>query len=86
MTILKKISTFLKNKSKVFREYSIQIAKEGVTMYNKVEICGVNTAALPLLSEQEKEDLLMLVKTGDAAARDKLISGNLLVMAVIGWE
>ena len=52
--------------------------------YNKVEICGVNTAALPLLSEQEKDDLLMLVKTGDAAARDKLISGNLrLVLSVI---
>lgn len=52
--------------------------------YNKVEICGVNTATLPLLSEQEKDDLLALAKTGDTAARDKLISGNLrLVLSVI---
>ncbi len=52
--------------------------------YNKVEICGVNTSTLPLLSEQEKDDLLMLVKSGDTAARDKLISGNLrLVLSVI---
>ena len=27
-------------------------------MYNKVELCGVNTAELPILSEQEKRDLL----------------------------
>lgn len=52
--------------------------------YNKVEICGVNTATLPLLSEQEKDDLLMLVKSGDSSARDKLINGNLrLVLSVI---
>ena len=52
--------------------------------YNKVEICGVNTAALPLLSEQEKDDLLMLVKSGDNSAREKLINGNLrLVLSVI---
>lgn len=52
--------------------------------YNKVEICGVNTSSLPLLSEQEKDDLLMLVKSGDPSARDKLINGNLrLVLSVI---
>lgn len=52
--------------------------------HNKVEICGVNTSTLPLLSEQEKEELLALAKTGDTKARDKLINGNLrLVLSVI---
>lgn len=32
---------------------------------NKVEICGVNTAKLPLLSEQEKEALFVRIKQGD---------------------
>ena len=33
----------------------------------KVEICGVNTAKLPLLTEEEKEDLLARMKEGDGA-------------------
>ena len=40
---------------------------------NKVEICGVNTANLPLLSEKEKKELLLLVKQGDKDAREKYI-------------
>ena len=54
-------------------------------MYNnKVIICGVDTSKLPLLKEAEKEELLKKVKSGDKAARDKLISGNLrLVLSVI---
>lgn len=52
--------------------------------YNKVEICGVNTAKLPLLKESEKEQLLKLVKNGDKSARETLIRGNLrLVLSVI---
>lgn len=52
--------------------------------YNKVEICGVNTATLPVLKEKEKEELLRLVKQGDKSAREKLINGNLrLVLSVI---
>ncbi|MBO5746129.1 MAG: RNA polymerase sporulation sigma factor SigG [Clostridia bacterium] len=52
--------------------------------YNKVEICNVNTNKLPVLKEEEKEKLLQLVKQGDKAAREKLISGNLrLVLSVI---
>jgi len=51
---------------------------------NKVEICGVNTAKLPLLSNEEKEELLLAVKNGDEVAREKFINGNLrLVLSVI---
>lgn len=53
-------------------------------MYQKVEICGVNTAQLPLLSAQETETLLKQCAAGDAAAREALICGNLrLVLSVI---
>lgn len=52
--------------------------------YNKVEICGVNTAELKLLSENEKAELLKRVRAGDKAARDELVKGNLrLVLSVI---
>lgn len=51
---------------------------------NKVEICGVNTAKLPLLSEKEKKELLIQIKQGDKRAREKYIKGNLrLVLSVI---
>ena len=53
-------------------------------MYNKVEICGVNTAKLKTLTASEKENLLIRAKNGDSAARDELIIGNLrLVLSVI---
>lgn len=52
--------------------------------YNKVEICGVNTSKLTVLTESEKEELLKKVKNGDKKARDELINGNLrLVLSVI---
>ena len=52
--------------------------------YNKVEICGVNTAKLKVLKESEKMELLKALKAGDASARDKLVNGNLrLVLSVI---
>lgn len=52
--------------------------------YNKVEICGVNTAKLKVLKEPEKVELLKKVKEGDMSARESLISGNLrLVLSVI---
>ncbi|MBQ3591162.1 MAG: sigma-70 family RNA polymerase sigma factor [Clostridia bacterium] len=52
--------------------------------YNKVEICGVNTAKLPTLTSQEKKALLLQVKEGDMDAREKLIDGNLrLVLSVV---
>ena len=53
-------------------------------MQGKVEICGVNTSALALLSPVEMEMLLRRAKEGDEAAREKLIEGNLrLVLSVI---
>lgn len=51
---------------------------------NKVEICGVNTAKLPLLKEEEKEALFVRIKAGDEDAREEYIKGNLrLVLSVI---
>ena len=50
----------------------------------KVEICGVNTAKLPLLSEEEKEELWKKIKAGDTEARETYIKGNLrLVLSVL---
>lgn len=50
----------------------------------KVEICGVNTAKLPLLESKEKEELFKQVMTGDKAAREEYIKGNLrLVLSII---
>ena len=40
--------------------------------YNKVEICGVNTSNLKTLSSEEKRELLIKCKQGDAIAREKL--------------
>ena len=51
---------------------------------NQVEICGVNTGALPVLTEREKTELLLRIKMGDRAARQKMINGNLrLVLSVV---
>lgn len=53
-------------------------------MYNKVEICGVNTSTLKVLSEREKMALLKRTKAGDKKAREELVNGNLrLVLSVI---
>ena len=53
-------------------------------MQGKVEICGVNTARLTVLPQVEMDMLLRRAKEGDAAAREKLIEGNLrLVLSVI---
>ncbi len=50
----------------------------------KVEICGVNTAKLPLLKTTEKEALISQIGAGDLSARRKYIEGNLrLVLSVI---
>ena len=52
--------------------------------YNKVEICGIDTSKLKLLSEEEKIILLKRSQNGDDNARDELITGNLrLVLSVI---
>ncbi len=52
--------------------------------YNKVEICGVNTAKLAVLSDEKKKELLLKTKEGDESAREELIYGNLrLVLSII---
>lgn len=53
-------------------------------MISKVEICGVNTAKLPVLSNKEKDELFIKIKNGDTEAREKFVQGNLrLVLSVI---
>ena len=53
-------------------------------MINKVEICGVNTSKLPLLSREEKQELFIKIKEGNEEARNTFINGNLrLVLSVI---
>ena len=52
--------------------------------YNKVDICGVNTSTLKVLSDDEKRDLLLKVRDGDTDARQELIYGNLrLVLSIV---
>lgn len=51
---------------------------------NKVEICGVNTSKLPVLTNEEKEELFGRIQKGDQIARELYIKGNLrLVLSVI---
>lgn len=57
-------------------------------MYSKVEICGVNTAKLKVLTEAEKRKLLLKMRDGTEVekkkAREEMINGNLkLVLSVI---
>lgn len=53
-------------------------------IYNKVEICGINTSTLKILPEKEKTALLKEIKKGNQKAREELINGNLrLVLSVI---
>ena len=53
-------------------------------MYNKVELCGMDTAQLPVLTEAQKRELLTRAHAGDAAARQQMIEGNLrLVLSVV---
>lgn len=53
-------------------------------MISKVEICGVNTSKLPVLTNEEKMALFKRIKNGDSLAREEFINGNLkLVLSVI---
>ena len=53
-------------------------------LQGKVEICGVNTAKLKVLKNEETMELLRRTKNGDQDARQQLIEGNLrLVLSVI---
>ena len=51
---------------------------------NKVEICGVDTSSLPVLTNERMRQLFPLVHGGDRAAREEFINGNLrLVLSVV---
>lgn len=53
-------------------------------MLKKVEICGVDTSGLPLLTAKENEELMRRLKTGDKKAREKFIVGNMrLVLSLV---
>lgn len=53
-------------------------------MMQKVEICGVDTSGLPRLTAKENEELMKKLKTGDKAAREKFIVGNMrLVLSLV---
>lgn len=61
----------------IFKEYNT------MSVY-KVEICGVNTSKLPILTNAEKEALFVLIEKGDKIARETFIQGNLrLVLSII---
>lgn len=73
---------------KLFFRQIIRISaseKKEIEMYkNKVEICGVNTSKLKILTEREKDELLRCAKGGDTIAREQLVNGNLkLVLSVV---
>lgn len=54
-------------------------------MIRKVEISNVDTSKLPVLSNEEKNELFIKIKQGDNEAREKFINGNLrLVLSVLG--
>ena len=60
------------------------ITKGGFCLIRKVEISSVNTSKLPVLSNEEKNELFKRIKEGDKEAREQFINGNLrLVLSVI---
>lgn len=53
-------------------------------LLNKVEICGVNTSKLPVLTNEEKKILFERIQKGDEKAREEFVNGNLrLVLSII---
>lgn len=53
-------------------------------MLQKVEICGVDTAGLPLLSAEESDELMRRLKEGDEKARERFVVGNMrLVLSLV---
>ena len=77
-------STVLKNPPEAIMLLHLLPTEDFKFMHNKVEICGVNTSKLKVLSNDETNALLIKYKNGDLSAREELISGNLrLVLSVI---
>ena len=52
---------------------------------NKVEITGVNTSLLPVLSNEEQLELFKSLRLGDLNAKDKLVEGNLKLVLINFW-
>ena len=51
---------------------------------HKVEITGINTSEIKVLTDKEKEELFIRLKNGDMAAKDELANGNLkLVLSIL---
>lgn len=62
----------------------VTLLQRSFFMGNKVEICGVDTSKIPVLTPEEKNELFIKIKNGDEQARDTFIHGNLrLVLSVI---
>ena len=75
---------FCINKPRFGNNYKKLFLKEVFSLIKKVEICGVDTSKLPVLSSEEKNELLNKIKDGNQEARDIFINGNLrLVLSVI---
>ena len=55
-------------------------------MMNKVELCGVNTSKLPLLREDEKEELFRRIQKGDEKAREDYIKGQLRLVLSVNYS
>jgi len=68
------------NKKKIKNPLNQEVS----VLVNKVEICGVNTSKLPILTNTQKDELFKRIKNGDKSAREEFIRGNLrLVLSVI---
>ena len=78
------ILSFIKTLPVSFGMRNVTGKGQTIMAQGKVEICGVNTAKLPLLNSTEKEVLFARISQGDHAAREQYIEGNLrLVLSVI---
>ncbi len=73
-----------RNSAILFSQRQFLLIEVIFMFYNKVELCGVNTSKLKTLTDEEKNELLHLTKSGNKKAREELIAGNLrLVLSII---
>lgn len=82
------LAALIKTQRPILKLMANELRRFYDVQYNKVELCGVNTAKLKVLSEKEKMELLKVMRTGTKKERNKaregLINGNLrLVLSVI---
>lgn len=68
-----------------FLQILIKNCREVIFLYlKKVEITGINTATLPVLSDKDREQLIFKMKKGDKKAKDRLVMANLkLILSII---